>query len=916
MASGTGPRFESNVLMKRIDIPHGFLPALVALPLSLGFAPAAAAQSVSGCTSSWLPTNGPFQGVQGEVYSILAFDDGSGTALYIGGQFIEASGGTALHIARWNGATWSPVGAGVGAASTGENVRKLAAFDDGAGAALYAAGSFTNGSGAPRNIAKWDGTSWTALPALNGAVWDLEVFDDGSGPALYAAGSFTSAGGVPASRIARWDGTSWSAVGTGMAGGPPGVHVYALAAFDPGTGPKLYAGGLFSSAGGAPAAQLAAWDGSSWTAVGSGASDTIATLETLDVQGQTLLYAGGLFTQIGGVTAKRIASFDGTAWSPLGGGADNWVYAIEARNEGGTDVVYAAGAFDFAGGIACEGVARWDGGAWSALGAGGSDAVWALRDHDDGNGSRLLIGGGVSIAGVVVRGIASWDGSRVVGLGNGWNGRITELHVSDVGGTPALYAGGYFTRLGAQELLHLARWDGADWSDVGGGLVLSSSSGTVVSAMSTFDFGSGKALYVGGSFVEAGGVAASNVAKWDGVAWSALGLGIDGPVNALEIFDDGGGPALYAAGNFTQAGGSNARNVAKWNGTSWSKLGTGTSGAVVALRAFNSGGGPLLYAGGSFALASGTPAAGLATWNGSAWAALSAPTDSFTNVRALERRGSGSGEVLLVGGSVNLPGGPNPRHLLQWDGTAWSSLGNGPNSLVTDIEVRDEGGAAPVVYVSGYFTMADGLPADGLARWDGTSWSGLGSSFNGAPDAIEHFDDGSGAALWVGGTFGSDAAGNAALAKYGCPLTSQGQAYCTAGTTTNGCVPWISGAGTASASAGSGFTISVAELEGQKSGLLFYGVSGAKVDPWGTGSSTLCVRAPTQRMNTQGSGGTAGACDGSLAQDWNVYVAAHASALGQPFVGGETVWAQAWFRDPPAPKTTNLSDGLVFLVAP
>jgi hypothetical protein len=53
-----------------------------------------------------------------------------------------------------------------------------------------------------------------------------------------------------------------------------------------------------------------------------------------------------------------------------------------------------------------------------------------------------------------------------------------------------------------------------------------------------------------------------------------------------------------------------------------------------------------------------------------------------------------------------------------------------------------------------------------------------------------------------------------------------------------------------------------------------------------------------------------------LSIDWNAYIASHPSALGQPFAGGETVWAQAWFRDPPAPKTTNLSDGLVFVVGP
>jgi hypothetical protein len=54
----------------------------------------------------------------------------------------------------------------------------------------------------------------------------------------------------------------------------------------------------------------------------------------------------------------------------------------------------------------------------------------------------------------------------------------------------------------------------------------------------------------------------------------------------------------------------------------------------------------------------------------------------------------------------------------------------------------------------------------------------------------------------------------------------------------------------------------------------------------------------------------------ALSEDWNAFMSTHASALGQPIAAGAHVWAQAWFRDPPAPKTTNLSDGLVFVVGP
>ena len=143
--------------------------------------------------------------------------------------------------------------------------------------------------------------------------------------------------------------------------------------------------------------------------------------------------------------------------------------------------------------------------------------------------------------------------------------------------------------------------------------------------------------------------------------------------------------------------------------------------------------------------------------------------------------------------------------------------------------------------------------------------------------------------------------------------------YCTAGTTTHGCVPVIAGSGIPSASATNGFAISVNNVEGLRTGLIFYGVSntGWNPTPWAAGSSSyLCVKAPTQRTPTQNSGGTFAACDGVLALDWNTFVATTPNALGEPFTIGQTVWAQGWFRDSAAPKTTNLSDGLSFHVQP
>jgi hypothetical protein len=140
--------------------------------------------------------------------------------------------------------------------------------------------------------------------------------------------------------------------------------------------------------------------------------------------------------------------------------------------------------------------------------------------------------------------------------------------------------------------------------------------------------------------------------------------------------------------------------------------------------------------------------------------------------------------------------------------------------------------------------------------------------------------------------------------------------YCTSGTTTNGCNAQIQGTGTASASATSGFTLAVTGMEGGSQGLIFYGVSGRAAAPWGTSSSFVCVKSPTQRTGAQSGGGTSGACDGAMSLDWNAFVATHPGALGAPFSSGQLVQAQGWFRDPPSPKSTMLSNAIEFVVSP
>ena len=68
------------------------------------------------------------------------------------------------------------------------------------------------------------------------------------------------------------------------------------------------------------------------------------------------------------------------------------------------------------------------------------------------------------------------------------------------------------------------------------------------------------ALYVGGYYSNAGGIATNYISKWDGTTWSTLATGVNQDVHALL----GDSTALYLAGSFTNCSGVNANYIAKW----------------------------------------------------------------------------------------------------------------------------------------------------------------------------------------------------------------------------------------------------------------------------------------------------------------------------------------------------------------
>src|SRR5207244_3038096 len=130
----------------------------------------------------------------------------------------------------WDGTQWSALGLGIGHGFP-DSVYSIAMQ----GSNLYVGGEFTNaGPIAVANIMKWDGHTWSSVGAgaytidpfgqVAGSVRALTV----SGSEIYAGGAFTTAGTTPVNNLAKWDGNGWAALGSGLDG-----FVFALAVQGP-----------------------------------------------------------------------------------------------------------------------------------------------------------------------------------------------------------------------------------------------------------------------------------------------------------------------------------------------------------------------------------------------------------------------------------------------------------------------------------------------------------------------------------------------------------------------------------------------------------------------------------------------------------------------------------------------------------
>lgn len=199
------------------------------------------------------------------------------------------------------------------------------------------------------------------------------------------------------------------------------------------------------------------------------------------------------------------------------------------------------------------------------------------------------------------------------------------------------------------------------------------------------------------------------------------------------------------------------------NGGNGLDLGASGGDYVHAMAEFDDDGpGPnptRLYAAGHFARIGGVPASSIACWNGVGWRALGSgigaggPGGPYGSVWALAVHDiDGAGPQLpqlYAGGAFSLAGGLGTQNLARWNGTTWSGVGGGCSGNVHSLAVIDEDGPGPLppsLVVGGEFGNAGALFTNRIARWRADpwnplgAWSQMGAGFDDLVSALEVYD--------------------------------------------------------------------------------------------------------------------------------------------------------------------------------
>jgi len=124
-----------------------------------------------------------------------------------------------------------------------------------------------------------------------------------------------------------------------------------------------------------------------------------------------------------------------------------------------------------------------------------------------------------------------------------------------------LYVGGSFYLYPQMPIAGFAKWNGNNLLPVSSEFL---NSACTIESMTVYQ----NELYIGGYFTKSTGFTGDYIMKWDGHQFSEVGGGTDQRVTCLKVYNN----ELYVGGYFSQVGGMPCQNIAKWNGSQWTCL--------------------------------------------------------------------------------------------------------------------------------------------------------------------------------------------------------------------------------------------------------------------------------------------------------------------------------------------------------
>ena len=212
----------------------------------------------------------------------------------------------------------------------------------------------------------------------------------------------------------------------------------------------------------------------------------------------------------------------------------------------------------------------------------------------------------------------------------------------------------------------------------------------------------------------------SGIVTWDGTAFSSIALPKSCRRPLAATFDTDG--MLYVAfGNFPR----DSSPIRKWDGSSWSEIGSPVDNLFISFESLTFDADGNLYTAGSFDSLWNGSFNGIARWDGTAWNTMG---DGFNGTVYGVVWDSASGS-LYAHGDFDSSGGTPVSAIARWNGEAWLPLGSElqrtrfPAVQIDDCTPDGKGG----LYVSGNFILADSVPVNGGAYWNGTSWDSAGT---------------------------------------------------------------------------------------------------------------------------------------------------------------------------------------------